>query len=104
MEERKSVLTSGNDTISVLELRRLLHELKDSNSTTLIRPRLLGQMWHPAFLKVFLVTEHGAVFLDPLTNKTEIIPVLSDIVQFELDSRYQIYHPYFHYKISALRQ
>lgn len=103
MEAKKPVLASGNDSISVLQLKRLLHELKDSNSTTLIRPRLLGQMWHPGFLKIFLVTENGAVFLDPLTNKTEIIPNLADIVQFELDSRYQVYHPYFHYKISNLK-
>jgi hypothetical protein len=103
VDPTKPILASGNDTISVLQLKRLLHELKDSKSTTLVRPRLLGQMWQPAFLKIFVVTENGVVFLDPLTNKTKIISNLADVVQFELDSRYQIYHPYFHYKISTLK-
>lgn len=93
------VSVSGKDTISAVELRRLLHELKSAASPIHIRFRLLGQMWHPHFCKIFLVTENGLVLIDQVRHKTEIIPNLNDIVQVELETRYQIYQPHHHYTV-----
>lgn len=99
--EGRSTLVNGNDTISVMELKRLLHELKDYRSETLIRFRLLGQMWQPNFLKIFVVNDTGVVLIDPTNKKMEMLTSLSDVIQFELDTRYQLFQPYFHYKVQA---
>jgi hypothetical protein len=88
------------DSISVAELQRLLHEIKDHKLPIGIRYRTLGQMWQNHYFKVFLVTTTGTVLIDQKTNKTEIVSNISDIIQFELDSRFQIYEPNHHYTVS----
>jgi hypothetical protein len=90
-------LLSTPDTISVIELKRLLQEVKDRRPDIGVRFRFLGQMWQDHFLTVFLVTENGAVLIDQTNNKTEIISNLADVVQFELDGRFHNFHPYYHY-------
>lgn len=99
MEISYATLSKHSDSISVIELKTLLHELKGSRTDVCIRLRLLGQMWHPNFLKVFIVTGNGAVLIDQITNTTEIVSNLSDIVQFELDSRYHHFQPFYHYSV-----
>ena len=96
--ESKPFLTS-NETISVLELKRLLQSLKDANTGIFIRLRMLGQMWQPNFSRIFLVTDNGAVMIDQTTRKVEIIHNLGDVVQFELETRFQAFQPWFHYNI-----
>ncbi|HYG04255.1 MAG TPA: hypothetical protein VD927_17530 [Chryseosolibacter sp.] len=97
--EGKPILANTNDTISVGELKRLLFELKDSNSGILIRLRMLGQMWQPNFSRIFLITDNGAVMIDQTTKKTEIVHNLNDVIQFELEARFQAFQPYYHYNI-----
>ena len=92
-------LLNTSDTITLPEFKRLLHELKDNGTHICIRLRMLGQMWQNQFLRVFVVTDNGAVLMDQNTNKIEIVTSLSDIVQFELDTRYQTFHPFNHYKV-----
>jgi hypothetical protein len=87
-------------SISIAELQRLLYEIKDHNLAIGIRYRTLGQMWQHNYFKVFLVTTTGAVLIDQRTNRTEIINNISDIIQFELDARFQIYEPNYHYTVS----
>lgn len=94
-----SQLLNTNDVISVVELKRLLQEIKDHRPDICIRLRMLGQMWHEHFYRIFLVTENGAVLIDQITNKTEIINNLPDVIQFEIDSRFQNFQPYYHYTI-----
>lgn len=85
--------------VSVVELRRLLVELKEHRPDICIRYRMLGQMWAQNFLRVVLVTARGVLLNDETENKLKTIPDLSQIIQFELDKPFQSYRPYFHYEI-----
>lgn len=89
------------DSVSITELKRLLHELHDHRQDICIRPRLLGKLWFPNFYRIFLVTENGLVLVNEATKETEIITDFAQIVQFELDMRFQIYQPHNHYSVSV---
>jgi hypothetical protein len=88
--------------ISVLELKRLLIELRDKRVSTSIRVRLLGEMWAVNFLSIVHVTEKGAVLNDEVKDKTLWIPDLSMIMQFEIDTPFQGFQPYFHYDVNGV--
>ncbi|HWA32641.1 MAG TPA: hypothetical protein VG737_00855 [Cyclobacteriaceae bacterium] len=85
--------------ISTLELRRLLFDLKDKRADVCVRFRILGEMWYPSFLRIIQVTEKGAVFANEQTNEWISLADLSEIMQFEIDNRFQHYQPHFHYDV-----
>ncbi len=85
--------------VSLLELRRLLTELKEHRSDICIRYRLLGQMWAQHFLHVRQLTGQGVLLSDENMHKIVSIPELSAIIQFEIDKSFQSYQPYFHYSV-----
>jgi hypothetical protein len=85
--------------ISVLELKRLLIELRDKRPDICIRFRLLGEMWFPHFMRIVLVTAKGVVLNNEVSNKLVIINRLSQVIQFELDRRFQNFKPHFHYNL-----
>jgi hypothetical protein len=87
------------EKISVLELRKLLYELRDRKPNVCIRYRKLGQMWKPNFMRVIEVNERGAIFFDDMIEEFVYLADLEDIIQFELDIRYQAYEPHFHYEV-----
>ena len=95
-------MRKDNTEISVTELKRLLVELRDNRPDICVRYRLVGEMWKQNFLRVILVSERGAVLNDEKANTTFIIPDLSNIMQFELDCRFQGFQPYYHYGLSPL--
>ena len=86
-------------SITVLELRKLLIDLKTYQPNTCIRIRLLGEMWFPSFMNIILVTEKGIVLNDEKFSRLRVIPLLSGIAQFEIDQRFQSFQPHFHYEI-----
>ena len=86
--------------VAVLELRRLLVELKEHRPDICVRYRVLGQMWAPSFHRVVRLTDDGVLLNDESSNKFISIPDLSQIMQFELDKSFQLYQPYFHYDVS----
>jgi hypothetical protein len=88
--------------ISTLELRRLLHDLRDTRADVCVRFRVLGDMWRPQFMKVVDVTEKGAAFDDPTNNEWVHLSDLTDVMQFEMDNRFQHYQPHFHYDVMPL--
>lgn len=88
--------------ISILELRRLLHELMDHGLDTGIRFRLIGEMWQPMHYQVLHLTAQGVALRDPVSKKLLIIPDLSQVMQFEIDQPYQQYHPHFHYSVDPV--
>ncbi|MDQ2658344.1 MAG: hypothetical protein M3Y60_13060 [Bacteroidota bacterium] len=85
--------------VAVLNLRRLLVELKEHRPDICIRHRLIGQMWATNFLRVIQVTESGVLLNDEVSNKVHTITDLSHIMQFELDKSFQLYQPHFHYDV-----
>ncbi|HWA35619.1 MAG TPA: hypothetical protein VG737_15865 [Cyclobacteriaceae bacterium] len=87
------------ESISVLELRRLLADLK-SHSDICIRVRLLGKFWDNSFLQIQSITESGVRLYNPTLHKVVEIQNLQDIVQFEIDKKYQNFQPHNHYDVS----
>lgn len=90
----------GEDNlISTLELRRLLFDLKDKRPDVCIRFRLLGEMWAENFMRVIMITENGAILNDETINEFVNVSDLANIMQFEIDNRFQNFQPHFHYEV-----
>jgi hypothetical protein len=87
------------NAISVLEFRRLLHEMKDRRAEMTIRYRVIGQMWEPFFMSIGALSENGATFLDGTRGRLKTIEDLSQIIQFEIDRSFMGYQPHFHYEV-----
>lgn len=96
------VLPVAKNLISVIELKRLLIELKDKRPDICIRYRLLGEMWGRTFMHVVHVTEKGALLNNHETNGMILLSDLTMIMQFELDAPFQGFQPYFHYNVQPL--
>jgi hypothetical protein len=88
-----------NNPVPVLELRRLLFELKDLSPNTCVRFRLIGEMWQNSHCRVLKLTEKGAVLNDEKGNKLVFIQDLSNVMQFEVDQPFQNFQPHFHYTV-----
>jgi hypothetical protein len=93
---------SDNEPITVTELRRLLVDIHDKRPDICLRFRLLGEMWGKNFLKILAIGEKSIVLAHEQDGRLYTIPDLSKIMQFELDSPFHQYKPYFHYSISAV--
>jgi len=92
-------MSKPTEKVAVIEFRRLLVELKEHRPDICIRYRLIGQMWAQYFMRVVYVTENGVLLNNETSNKLITIPELPQIMQFELDKPFQLYHPYFHYEV-----
>jgi hypothetical protein len=86
--------------ISVLELKRLLTELKDKRQDICFRYRLIGEMWKRNFFRILKVTEKGVVLNDAVDNKLIFLNDLTAVMQFEIDAAFQAFEPHFHYEVS----
>lgn len=94
-------MNEAGKRVTVLELKRLLVELKEHRPDICIRYRLLGQMWARNFMRVVLVNDQGVVLSDQTSNQLITLQTLSQIMQFELDKPFQLFQPYFHYDVST---
>ena len=88
--------------ISIIELRRLLTDLKDKGPTICVRFRMLGDMWLNNFVRVIYVTERGVILHDEVAGKLLTILDLINVVQVELDGKFQNFQPYFHYTVKPM--
>lgn len=93
-------VTDTTKLISVAELRRLLYNIRDHHVDVLIRFRKLGEMWKSNFMKVVDLNERGAIFNDVTISEFVFVMDLEEIMQFELDGRFQIFEPYYHYEVT----
>ena len=100
-ETNDHVVDRNKAVISVVELKRLLVELKDKRANTCIRYRMIGEMWAEKFCKIIYVTEKGVVLNEEDTGKISVIQDLSQIMQFEIDTPFQGFQPYFHYDVNG---
>jgi hypothetical protein len=89
-----------HDVISVIELKRLLIELKEKKPCVLTRFRLLGELWATNFMSIAAVTEKGVIFKDDINNSFVVLSNLSDVIQFEIDEPFQGYKPFNHYIVT----
>jgi hypothetical protein len=90
----------NNRNVSILQVRKLLQALKNLQPDVLCRPRLMAELWQPVFLQIAKLTELGVVFRDPSTGQLTEVRDLNNIMQFELNSPFQQYLPYFHYTLT----
>lgn len=86
------------DTVTILELRRLLIDLKDKRPDIGIRLRLMGSMWFVNFNTITAINEKGAMLSDDAGNVCTI-PDLYNVIQFEIDSPFQQFRPFHHYNV-----
>ena len=86
--------------ISVAELRRLLYNLRDHQVNVCIRFRKLGEMWKMNFMQVVDLNERGAIFNDLTISEFVFVMDLDEIMQFELDGRFQTFEPFNHYEVT----
>jgi hypothetical protein len=89
------------DQLSILELKRLLHAIKDLSQDTGVRFRFMGEMWHSDFMKITSISEDEVIVYDERNSRYMLIQNLTYIMQFELDSPFQQYQPHFHYTIDS---
>ena len=85
--------------VAVLELRRLLIELREHRPDICIRYRLMGQMWAQSFVRIIGVTGEGVLLNDESSNRMIAIPNLSTVMQFELDKTFRSFEPHYHYDV-----
>ncbi len=90
-----------DNLISTLELKGLLLDLKDKRPDVCIRFRLLGEMWAENFMRVIMITEKGAIFNDESINEFVNVSDLANIMQFEVDNRFQNFQPHYHYEVKG---
>jgi hypothetical protein len=86
--------------VNVLELRALLHEIKDHGKGVCIRFRLLGEMWQKHHCKILSISENGVSVIEEPTNRLIFIQELKHVIQFEIDKPFQNYKPHLHYTVT----
>jgi hypothetical protein len=92
----------GKKLISVNELKCLLIEIREKQLDICFRYRLLGEMWCDSFYRILHVTDHGAIFIDEIKGQVVFLNSLFNIMQFELDVRFQNFEPHYHYEVSPV--
>ena len=60
----------------------------------------MGEMWKRNFMAIVDINEKGAIFIDPTSEEFVFLTDLTDIIQFEVDNRFQVYEPFFHYEVT----
>ena len=86
--------------VTTTQLRAFFAEVVANPSGMCVRTRLLGEMWHPNFMHLLMVTKGGVIILnDEVLRKAITIMRIEDIIQFEIDRKFQIYEPHYHYDV-----
>ena len=102
MPASSEILPKSKNLISVLELRRLLTDLKSKRSDICFRYRLLGEMWEAMPMRVIQVTEKGVILKNENNQTLFTLPDLTSVMQFELDAPFQGFEPHFHYNVQPM--
>jgi hypothetical protein len=97
-----NTVEKNKNLISVLELKRLLVDLKEKRPDICVRYRLLGEMWVTNSMRVVHVTEKGVILNDESKNRMATLPDLSSIMQFEIDAPFQGFQPHYHYDVMPM--
>jgi len=92
----------NKNEVTTLKLRQLLHALKDLRPDICIRFRFIGEMWQTDYSRIIELNEKGGIFEDEKTSKCYGIPDFNNLMQFEIDKRFQEYHPHFHYEVRSV--
>jgi c-di-GMP-related signal transduction protein len=89
----------NQDTITTIELKRLIVELLDHSPNTRIRFRAIGNMWEKNYLQIVHTTTDNAVIVqDKKSAQMKFVP-LKQIVEFEIEEKFREFKPQYHYKV-----
>jgi hypothetical protein len=91
-------VSASQASMSSLQLKQLLINIKDHAPQTCIRYRLEGEMWLQQFVKVIMVNDHRVFVLDEAQDRLLSVPI-SPIIQIELDHTFRQYQPHNHYDV-----
>lgn len=94
----KKVTTSLN----ALELKQLLIQLVKLPQIC-FRFRLLGEMWMVNMMHVTAVNEKTVLVYDEIETRYHLVKI-NNIMQFEIDQRFQNFQPHFHYNVIPSRE
>jgi hypothetical protein len=89
-------------SISALELKQLLIQLL-KNPHICFRFRLIGEMWMQHLMSVNAINEKSVLLYDEVDNKHFLVRY-NNIMQFEIDHRFQTYQPHFHYTVQPANE
>lgn len=92
-------MKTSTKALSNLAFKRLVFDLRDKGRGLHVRFRLLGEMWKPNFMRLIKITERGAIFADETTKDLVFVSDLDEVIQFELDGRFQEFQPHYHYSV-----
>lgn len=87
----------SSDVITPLDFKRILFELWEHSPQTKIRLRVMGKMWDRNFLQVVHITGGDAIILHGSDHMKQVS--INDIVQFELETKFQDFKPNNHYTV-----
>lgn len=87
----------SSDVITPLDFKRILFELWEHSPQTKIRLRVMGKMWDRNFLQVVHITGGDAIILHGSDQMKQVS--INDIVQFELETKFQDFRPNNHYTV-----
>jgi hypothetical protein len=92
----------SKNLISVIELRRLLHDLKDRRPDICVRFRMLGEMWSRNFMSIAAITGKGVMLKDDQDSSLVVLNDLTNVMQFELDNSFTGFQAHFHYEVKPI--
>jgi hypothetical protein len=92
-----SDLEKSMTTFSGLEVKALMLNLTRTPNIC-FRFRVIGEMWMKNLMQITAVNERTALFFDEVDTKYYLVRI-NNIMQFEIDARFQNFQPYFHYGI-----
>ena len=84
--------------LSIILLQQTLLDIKENGQNVSARFRLIGELWQEKFVRIVAVTEDRVLVVDEHDNKMVSLK-LKDIMQFEVDRRFKVLEPFFHYNI-----
>jgi hypothetical protein len=57
-------------------------------------------MWKSNFFRLHSMTEQGAIFTDESIQEFVFVSDLTEVMQFEIDFRFQDFQPHYHYEVT----
>ncbi len=96
--ERSKNKIASDKKISSVELKRLLVNIHSYSDSVGFRCRPIGEMWMKNHAKVSSVEGITALLYDEKETKYYTVN-LNKVMQFDLDERFQNYHPHHHYDV-----
>lgn len=101
MQGEAEIIMAKKTLLSATELKRIIIDIKEHGPDTCIRFRLIGEMWQVNMMRIITVTENRVLIHDGIANRLLSID-LNNVMQFEIDTRFQDIQPHYHYEVKPV--